>query len=476
MNASRAIEGLRPFFKPASVAVIGASRTPGKGGYNVIENLLRLGYGGKIIPVNPQAREILGIEAYPDLLSAPEAPELAIVLLPPGRVKKSLEECIARGVKAVIIESAGFAEMDYNGARAQREIAGIAAEAGIRVMGPNSVGTINPYANFDTSLGRLNKLFLPQGDIRRGRVAFVGQTGLYTGVFLPLINSEFGISKVACLGNKCDIDECDMLEYVGRDPATEVITMYLESINDGQRFLELGRRIGKKKPIIVLKSAVTAPGARTSLSHTGSMAGENAIYDVAFRQVGIIRVDSFPQLWDTTRAFVNGPMPPGNRVAIINLAGSGCVTSVDTCARYGLEIADLSLETRAKIKTVYPDWWHVRSPVDVWTAVEFAGFEITYRTITRAVLEDDGVDAVLIIMGAIDWLPGKEVPALFEDIRKEFPAKPIMAVNPLGDRDIYNVMFRGFQAIGIPAYASDEEAIASLAAVYRYRQYRERTG
>jgi len=183
-------DSLKPFFEPESVAVIGASRTPGKGGCNIIENLLRLGYAGKIYPVNPRAGEILGLAAYPDVASLPEPPQLVIIVLPPGLVLPSLEACAARGVKAVIIESAGFGEMDESGAIAEAQIQHLAERAGIRVMGPNSVGTINPYTNLDTSLGRLKKTFLPKDNIRPGTVGFIGQTGLFTGVYLPLINRE----------------------------------------------------------------------------------------------------------------------------------------------------------------------------------------------------------------------------------------------------------------------------------------------
>jgi acyl-CoA synthetase (NDP forming) len=463
---------LEPFFEPGSVAIIGASRTPGKAGHNIIENLLRLGYERPIYPINPEAKKILGLPVYPDLKHTPEPPELALIVLPPTLVLTALEECVARGVKAVIVESAGFGEMDESGAQLEKKIAHMAKRAGIRVMGPNSVGTINPSANFDTSLGRLNKIFLPNADVKSGSVGFVGQTGLFTGVFLPLINSDIGISKIACLGNKCDVDESDLLEYLGDDQPTKVIAMYLESIKDGRRFLSLSRRITKEKPIIVLKSAVTESGAKASATHTGSIAGEDRVYDAAFRQSGIIRVENFEELWDVTKAFVYSPLPKGNRVAIINLAGSGCVTAVDACVRNGLKIAELSPTTTAKIKTVYPDWWRVRSPIDVWTAVETSGFEATYTTITKAALGDDRVDAVVVIMGAIDWIPGKDVPGLFEDIKKEFPDKSFLAVNPLGDRKIYQRMCQGFQSLGIPNYTSAEDAIVSLAAQYRYQEYR----
>jgi acyl-CoA synthetase (NDP forming) len=464
---------LRPFFEPGSVAVIGASRTPGKGGYNIIENLVRLGYGGRVYPVNPRAQRILGFPAYARLQDVPATPDLAIIILPPDLVLDSLRECAARGIGAVIIESAGFGEMDESGARVQDEMARLARETGTRVMGPNSVGTINPYTGFDASLGRLNELFLPEGEVRRGHVGFIGQTGLFTGVFLPLINDELGISKVACLGNKCDVDESDCLEYLGADPATRVIAMYLESVKDGQRFLGLARRIVPEKPVIVLKSAVTAGGARVSATHTASIAGEDRIYDAAFRQAGVIRVKSFNHLWDTARAFVLAPPPRGDRVAIVNLAGSGCVITVDALLRRGLKIAELSPATEARIKTVYPDWWRVRSPIDVWTAVEASGFEAAYTTTTRAALEDDGVDAVVVILGAIDWLPGRSIPDLFGELHRDFPEKPLLAVSPLGDREVYIRLCRGFQAAGIPSYDSDEAAIDALAAMWRRRRWME---
>jgi acyl-CoA synthetase (NDP forming) len=476
MSKYHDVNSLRPFFEPGSVAVIGASRIPGKGGYNIIENLLRLGYEGKIFPINPQAKVILGLPAYPALKDVPETPELALIVLPPSLVLTALEDCISRGTRAVIIESAGFGEMDEAGARVERKIAQIAAEAGIRVMGPNSVGTINPSARFDNSLGRLNKIFLPDDDIKPGSVSFIGQTGLFTGVFLPLINSDLGVSKIVCLGNKCDVDESDLLEYLGSDPTTKVIAMYLESIKDGRRFLELSRQIVKEKPIIVLKSAVTGPGARASATHTGSIAGEDRVYDIAFRQSGIIRVESFDRLWDVTRAFVHSPLPKGNRVAIINLAGSGCVTAVDACVRNGLEIAELAPNTIARVKAVYPDWWRVRSPIDVWAAVEASGFEATYTTTTRAVLEDDGVDAIVVVMGANDWIPGEDVSGLFKDLKKEYPDRPLLAANPLGDRKIFQRMCQGFQSLGIPNYTSAEDAIVALAAQYRYQQYRRGAG
>lgn len=189
-----------------------------------------------------------------------------------------------------------------------------------------------------------------------------------------------------------------------------------------------------------------------------------------------MRVDSFDKMWDCLKGFTCAPLPAGGRVAIVNLAGSGCVTAVDACVRHGLRIAELTTITKEKIKTVYPGWWQVRNPVDVWVAIEASGFAAAYQVATRAVLEDKGVDAVVVIMGAIDWLEGKNVPALLKDIKNEFPGKPVLAVCPLGDRRLYLKLRQGFQDVGIPCYASDEDAITVLAAMHHYHQYMSGSG
>ncbi len=471
---SHTVEELRPFFEPRSVAVVGASRTPGKGGYNIIENLQRLGFAGSIYPVSLRAKTILGLPAYPDISRTPAAPELALIVVPPDQVVASLRACLARGVRAVIIESAGFAEMSPEGAAQQAELARLARESGVPVMGPNSVGTLNPSARLDTSLGRLNEFFLPRGEVRPGRAGYIGQTGLFTGVYLPLINEETGISRVACLGNKCDVDESDMLACLGADDATGFIGLYLESIRDGRRFLDLCRTIVLRKPLVAVKGAVTGPGALTSATHTASVAGETALYEAAFRQAGVIRAETFTQLWDFARAFVHGPLPAGDRVGIIDLAGSGCVAAVDACARHGLRVAELTDETRHAIAAVYPDWWRVRSPVDTWVAIEASGFERSYATILRAVLADAGVDAVVAVGAAVDWGTGLDVPALYADIARDFPGKPVYAVSPPGDPEVFLKLHRGFCARGLPHYRDEASAVASLAAARRYRLARDR--
>jgi len=474
MNFHSRSESLEPFFNPRSVAIIGASRTEGKGGYNIVENLQRLGYPGAVYPINPAGGELLGLPVYKDITMTPDVPDLALIVIQPSGVRDALAACIDRRVRGVIIETAGFGELGSSGAALEHEFARMAREGGIRLMGPNSVGTIDTFSRLDTSLGRLNKLFYPCGELHQGKAGFIGQTGLFTGVFLPLLNEEIGFSKIAALGNKCEVDECDMLEYYSRDDNISFVGMYLESVKDGRRFMSIARDAVRRKPVVVIKSAVTEAGARMSASHTGSIAGEDRVYDAAFRQTGIIRVGGFEQLWDMARAFVLAPLPHGNRVAIINLAGSGCVTAVDACIRHGLRVAGLSPKTLNRCRDVFPSWWKVGSPIDLWTAIETSGFAAAYTTITRAVLEDDGVDAAIVIGGAVDWLPGTEIPSLFAPIVQEHPEKPVLVVNPPGDRTIYQRLLRGFREIGVPCFSSDEAAVTCLAAMCRYRLTKSR--
>ncbi len=475
MDGHGATSSLKAFFEPESVAIIGASRKPGKAGYDIIDNMLRFGYKGEIYPINPSAATILGLAVYPDIRHTPRLAELAIIALPPSLVLSAFEECVAIGVRNIIIESGGFSEVDGSGARVEKKIAEIARQARVRVMGPNSIGTVNLSKNFITSFPHLN-IYMPDRGYKPGSVAFIAQTGLFAATFLPLINTDLEMSKIVCLGNKCDVDECDMLEYLADDPQTKVIAMYLESIKDGRRFFKLNRRIVREKPVVILKSAITPLGARVSASHTGSLAGEDRVYDAAFKQLGIIRAENFGQLFDITKALTYCPLPKGNRVAILSNTGAGCVTAADACAKSGLEIAELSPKTRAEAKKVYPDWWQVKNPVDVLTALETSGFARAYTTLTRLALQDDGVDAAVIVLGAIDFLPGRDIPSLFKDIRNELPDKPLLVINILGDRVIYNRMCRGFKSLGIPTYDSVENGIRALAALYHYQQFRQSTG
>ncbi|MCZ2845384.1 MAG: CoA-binding protein, partial [Candidatus Bathyarchaeota archaeon] len=297
------------FVEPKSVAIVGASTTPGKLGYVVVENLFNIGYKGKIYPVNPKGGELLGLKIFENVKKIPEVVDVANILIPATAVPDVVKDLAEMGVKNVVISSGGFTEVDEEGAKMQNEIVKTAKEAGMRIIGPNTTGVISAPANFSTT-------FTSVDELRVGGASYVSQTGNFGSVTLTWImtREHFGISRVIGLGNKCDIDDADALEFLGEDPKTKVIGMYIEGLKDGRRFIETGKKAVKRKPVLVLKSGRTKAGAKAAASHTASLAADDAIVDSALRQSGVIRVDNYGDLVNYAKAFIFQPPPKGNRV------------------------------------------------------------------------------------------------------------------------------------------------------------------
>ena len=309
---------LRKFFEPESVAVVGASGTPGKAGHAVMSNLVAGGYGGTIYPVNQTSTEVLGFKAYRSVNDLPEVPDVAIIIVPASATVKTLTECAEKGIKAAAIVSAGFTEVDEHGAELQDAVVEIAHKSGMRVIGPNTSGLISTPARF-------NAAFYPLGKIPQGTVAYVAQTGNFGGATMSWILSaeNFGVSRVISLGNKCDVDDADALEYLGDDPETRVICIYLEGFKDGRRFIEAARRVSKMKPIIALKGGMTSTGARAAVSHTTSLGMNNpAMIDGIFRQAGVAKIRRYTEFMDTAKALAFQPLPSGRRVGIVVPSGA----------------------------------------------------------------------------------------------------------------------------------------------------------
>jgi len=282
------------FFNPKSIAIIGASENPNKGGNIVIQNLFEFGYGGKIYPINPKGGKILGLDIYDSVLSVPDDIELAMIVIPRELVPNAIDECGRKGIGGIIISTAGFSDSGEDVGRGlEGEVTQIARKYGVRIMGPNSIGTINVKNGFATSITTLDK---PSP----GRVSFFGQTGMFASGFFRWITSSqnFAIAKVACLGNKSDIDEGDVLEFLGRDPETDVVGLYFEGVKDGRKFLEIAKGVTKKKPVVVLKSGRTERGKKAISSHTGSLAGIDEVYDGVFAKTGVVRVPDFDHFYD----------------------------------------------------------------------------------------------------------------------------------------------------------------------------------
>jgi acetyltransferase len=343
---------------PASIAVVGASANPDKVGYAVLNNIITGGYKGGIYPVNPKADEILGKKCFKTLSEIPGEIDCVVIVVKRDQVVPIMAECAEKSIKAVIIITAGFAETGEEGKRLQREISQIARQADMTVLGPNCLGIINPFFRLNASFGQ------PMGE--PGPVAFISQSGaLITAIQDIAASSRIGFSLLVSMGNKAALDEVQLFENLRYNKSTKVIAAYLEDISRGQDFMRVAERVGKQKPIVILKAGRTQAGARAASSHTGSLAGADAAYDSAFERTGVIRADSIEHLFDVSIALAYQPLPAGDRIAIVTNAGGPGIMMTDALEMAGLTVAKLDDDTVAKLSTLLPDAAAVRNPVDV---------------------------------------------------------------------------------------------------------------
>jgi acyl-CoA synthetase (NDP forming) len=384
------------FFKPSSVAVIGASGTPGKLGYVIVKNIANSDFAGKVYPVNPKSDEILGYKAYRSVTEIPGDVDLVVTALPTPRLTvETMEECAKRGVKAVIIESAGFAEIGGEGKALQQQIIDIARKNGIRVMGPNCSGIVS--RDIVTSIYPMTK------KVPRGNVVLIGQSGLLAaGMTSDMVENEsLNINKVCSIGNKCDVNENDLLEYFGDDDSVEVISMYLETITNGRNLTRIAKKVAAKKPVIFLSGGRTEAGARAAMSHTGSIASNARIVEAAIKQTGMIMADDFTELKDFAKVFSTQPLPKGNRIAVITLAGSVGVVVSDLSTSFGLVLPKLTEETTEKLKDMFET--PIGNPVDLYFSVTKIGFTKTLETTFPDAFRDPNIDAAVVILAGFEY-------------------------------------------------------------------------
>ena len=455
-------------FDPKSVAIIGASRTPGKLGYNILRNLIDLGFKGELYPVNPKATKILGLKAYSRVDSIPGSLDVAVIATPASTVPKIMESCARKRVKGVVIISSGFSE-EGNTALEEKMVK-IAKKAGIRIIGPNTTGILNTANGFTSS-------FIPGiGRAKRGHVAIVAQTGVFLGYLLAYIISsqQFGLSKVVGLGNKCDVDDVEVLNYLGQDPETKVICMYIEGVKDGRSFLTTARKVSKKKPILVLKSGVTEKGAKVAMSHTGSLAGRSEIFGAACKQAGIIQVESFEELIDFAKVFALQPLPKGRNIGVMSVTGAGCVIAADSAVKNGFQVPDLSSETVEAIRKISPPWHKkIGNPVDMGPAIEVGMYspseaQNVFDTAFNALLEDKNLDSLIVVFfGLYRSFPMFE--AALSDITsiKERTLKPLL-FSISGDKEATDEITKLLESSGFPVYPDVTRAIRAMAAMCEY--------
>jgi len=457
---------LAPFFNPVSMAVIGASRSPGKGGNIILRNLRRAGFQGAIHPINPTGKKILGMRSYAGVRDVPTPVDLAMIVIPKAAVPKAMEDCAAKGVTNIILSTGGYSDMGESGAREQKTIIDQARTAGIRVMGPNSIGTLNPSAGMAPSIVGLDP-------IRPGSVSIIGQSGVFSSGWGRWIadTRPFGVAKVACIGNKGDINESDLLEYLAGDSQTGTIGMYLEGVVEGRRFVRAAGLASKRKPVVVMKSGRSEAGAAAVASHTGSLAGSDAVFDAVCRRTGLVRVYDSEAFFDTLSAFEKLPLPRGNRIGVLSISGMGCVAATDAAEEYGIVLPRLRAATLKSLGEVMPSWAPVRNPIDTWSAIEQHGPKKTLSHIARCLMDQKDMDALMVIFVL---MPESmfDISEAFAEIFSRHPNKPVFVSYYGGTAGEIAHIHKGFAALGVPSFPTPERAMFAFGAMVKYARYR----
>ena len=384
-------ENLKKIFNPGSVAIVGATRQKGTVPYDIVENILKSDFNGAVYPVSPREKHIASVKAYKYVVDIEDPVDLAIIVFPSSVAHMALEQCGQKGIKSVIIISAGFREIGEKGVEKEQQIKQIAEKYDISFIGPNCLGVINtdPLVNLDASFAR--KMPDP------GNIGFLSQSGaLCTAVLDYARAKHIGFSKFISFGNKADISEIDLMYYLMKDEQTKVILLYLEEVSDGKALMDAAREVIAKsgKPILIIKSGRTSEGASAAASHTGSLAGSDEICDAAFEQAGILRCDNIEEMFNKAMAFAYQPPPRANRVAIITNAGGPGVLTTDAAVHEGLEIARFSEETTKILKRHLPATANINNPVDV---IGDARAD-RYNAALTAITNDESVDGIFVIL------------------------------------------------------------------------------
>ena len=455
-----------PFFNPTSMAVIGASRSPGKGGNIILRNLLKAGFKGALHPINPTVKEILGLRAYPRVRDVPGPVDLAMIVIPKTAVPEALSDCAAKGVTNIILSTGGYSDMGEAGAKEQQAIIDQGGSAGIRIMGPNSIGTLNPRAGMATSIVGLDP-------IMTGGVSIIGQSGVFSSGWARWIEDTkpFGLAKVACIGNKGDINESDLLEFLTDDSETGTIGMYLEGVIDGKRFVKAAAAAARRKPVVVMKAGRSEAGAAAVASHTGSLAGSDAVFDAVCRRTGLVRVHNSEAFFDTLAAFEKLPLPRGNRMGVLSITGMGCVAATDAAEEYGIALPALKPATRKQLAEVIPPWAPVRNPIDTWSAIEQHGSKKATSHIALSLLDQKDVDALLI---TFVLMPESvfDIAEAFAEIFSRYPHKPVYASYYGGTAKEISHIHEGFAKLHVPCYPTPERAMFAFARMVQYARFR----
>lgn len=445
--------GAEELFNPKSIAIIGASSDPAKIGNMVLRNLLASGYSGSIYAVNSKGGEALGYKFFKSILEINDKVDMAVITIPSAAVPGAMEDLGKKGVPAAVIISAGFREMGAEGTELELSVGRIAKSYGIRVLGPNCLGMLN-------TANRMNASFTATYP-KEGNIALTSQSGAVCSAMLDWAEEyDVGFSKFLSMGNKLDIDEADLLQYLADDNDTSVIGMYIEGMNRGREFMKEALKTSRKKPIIVLKSGRTDSGAKAASSHTGAMSGSDSVYDAALRQSGTIRAQNLEELTDYLQVFSSMPVPHGKNIAIVTNAGGMGVMAADAVSDYGLSLARLSKETIDTLHEKLPKAAGVYNPIDVLGDAPAERF----TSALNAVLSDPAVDMLMVMMAPTDTI---DIPSAAEAVSKFNDAEIPVVAAMVGGEEI-NKGSLILRDAGIPIYPSPERAVRALGAMASY--------
>ena len=459
------VNPLDAILKPKSIAVVGASRREGSIGREILHQLIEFDFHGKLFPVNPKADFIHSIKAFPTVSAIPDPVDLAIIVVPREGVLSVIDDCGKKGVTGIVVITAGFSETGEVGKKFEAQLSERVRHYGMRMIGPNCMGVINtdPEVRMDATFA----LTLPLV----GRIAFMSQSGALGVAILNIARQiDMGFSFFVSMGNKTNVSGNELLEYWEDDPQTDLILMYFESFGDTKCFMQICRRISKRKPLLVVKSGRTEAGARAASSHTGALVagqGLDVATDALLEQSGAVRVNTVEELFDLALAFSKNPLPRGNRLAILTNAGGPAIMATDTAIAHGLSMANFSEQTCQELRRMLPPEASVQNPVDMLPQSDRS----KYDACARILLEDDGVDMLLVVfvppmlISAMDIIPG------LEQLRPKYQ-KPVVAV--IMATEEFFVELNRDRPNHMALYIFPDSAVNALAALDRYRVWREK--
>ena len=469
------MNGLDAIFSPESVAIIGASNTPGKVGHDIFANILSGRYHGTLYPVNPKAKSILSVKSYPSISDIPDRVDLGIIILPPQASLAAVEEGIKKGIKGFVIVSSGFREVGGEGLEIEGKIVSACRAAGVRLVGPNCLGVINPIPTVSLNASFSGRMPAP------GNISFISQSGaLCTAVLDFAADRDIGFSKFISIGNKADVDELDLLQYFHEDPDTAVVMLYIEELRKGVEFISAVKEItsgARPTPVLAIKSGRTRAGAMAAASHTGALAGRDAVYDAIFKQAGIIRADSIDELFDYANVFAYKQeskmgkrmriLPRGNRVAIVTNAGGPGILATDMTVSSDLVLAEFQKDTIEDLASHLPLTANIHNPIDV---IGDASYD-RYENALRAVIRDNGVDGALVILTPQSMTNALGTAQAIVRVARG-AQKPIICCF-MGIVDV-SAGVKYLQENGYPVYRFPENAAKAFGVLYRYSHWLNR--